>query len=76
MFPCYICKKYAQNIIVKNVTMNAHENFYGNNILRPENIMETFGNIWKQKICTFVLVGRPTRPVGGFRSTKKSVPKL
>jgi len=56
--------------------MNAHENFYGNNILRPGNIMETFGNIWKQKICTFVLVGRPTRPVGGFRSTKKSVPTL
>jgi hypothetical protein len=58
------------------VTINAHENFYGNNILRPKNIMETFGNIWKQKICTFVHVGGPTRLVGDFTSIKKSVPPL
>tara|TARA_Y100000591_G_scaffold155019_1_gene133394 strand:- start:915 stop:1091 length:177 start_codon:yes stop_codon:yes gene_type:complete len=58
------------------VTINAHENFYGNNILRPKNIMETFGNIWKQKICTFVLVGRPTRPEEAFQSIKKSVPTV
>jgi hypothetical protein len=38
--------------------------------------METFGNIWKPKICTFVLVGSPTRLVGDFLSIKKSVPTL
>jgi len=38
--------------------------------------METFGNIWKQKICTFVLAGRPTRPVGGFLNIRKSVPTV
>jgi len=31
----YICKKYARNFTVKNVTTYALENFYGINILRP-----------------------------------------
>jgi hypothetical protein len=76
LFPCYICKKYAPNTTVKVVTINAHENFCGNNILRPKNIMETFGNKWKQKICIFVLVERPTKLEEGFRNIKKSVPTV
>jgi hypothetical protein len=58
------------------VTIYALENFYGINILRPKNIMETFGNIWKPKICTFVPAEGLTRLEEDFTSIKKGVPPL
>jgi len=63
MFPCYICKKYAQNIIVKNVTINAHLKTRKHN-----------GNIWKHletKNMHICPCGKTYKTRGGFSKHKK-----